>query len=238
MIICDFKSSKLYIGIISPMELLDNIHKIYLLDEDNYTFPSLAMMKDDLVAVGGDFHPQRLLNAYENGIFPWFIDEYNYIHWFSPAKRMVLYPENFKISKSLRRTLNNKGYEVKSNTNFEQVIRNCANIKRKHEDDTWISEEFIIAYTQLHQLGIAHSIETYLDGELVGGLYGVMIGNVFCGESMFAKQRDASKVAFYYLTNQAKENDIKVIDCQVHNDHLASLGAYEISREDYFKMLT
>ncbi len=220
------------------MELLDNVHKIYLLEENNFNFPTLEMMKDDLVAVGGDFHPQRLLNAYESGIFPWFIDEYNYIHWFSPAKRMVLYPQNFKVSKSLRRTLNNKGYEVKSNTNFEQVMKNCANIKRKHEDDTWISEEFIIAYTQLHKLGIAHSIETYFDGELVGGLYGVMIGDVFCGESMFAKQRDASKVAFYYLAEQSKQNGIKVIDCQVYNEHLASLGAYEISREEYIKMLT
>ena len=219
------------------MELLDNEYKIYLLDEDNFNFPSPSMMRDDQVAVGGDFHPQRLLNAYKNGIFPWFIDEYNYIHWFSPQKRMVLYPENFKVSKSFRRTLNNKGFEVKSNENFEQVIRECANVKRKHEDETWISEEFIIAYTQLHELGIAHSIETYLEGDLVGGLYGVMIGNVFCGESMFAKERDASKVAFYHLCNQAKENGIKVIDCQVHNNHLESLGAYEIPREEYFKIL-
>ena len=219
------------------MELLDNIRNIYLLDKENHNFPTQTMMKDDLVAVGGDFHPQRLLNAYENGIFPWFIDEYNYIHWFSPVKRMVLYPEKFKVSKSLRRTLNNKGYVVKTNDNFEEVIKNCANIKRKHEDDTWISEEFIIAYTQLHQLGVAHSIETYLHGKLVGGLYGLMIGDVFCGESMFANERDASKVAFYYLCEQAKENGIKVIDCQVYNEHLESLGAYEISREDYFKML-
>lgn len=219
------------------MKLLDPEHKIYLLDDDNFDFPTLDMMDDDLVAVGGDFHPQRLINAYENGIFPWFIDEYNYIHWFSPQKRMVLYPDEMKVSKSLKRVINNKGYVIKSNERFGDVIRSCANIKRKHEDDTWISQEFIYAYTQLFELGYAFSIECYLDDELVGGLYGLLIGDVFCGESMFAKERDASKVAFYYLCQQAKQNGIKLIDCQVYNDHLASLGAKEIPRAEYFKLL-
>jgi leucyl/phenylalanyl-tRNA--protein transferase len=219
------------------MELLDKEHLIYLLDEDNFNFPTLSMMKDDLVAIGGDFHPQRLVNAYENGLFPWFIDEYNYIHWYCPKERMILYPHEFKISKSLRSSINNKGYEVRSNTNFKEVIKNCANIKRKNEDDTWISEEFIQAYTNLYELGIASSIETYKDGELVGGLYGILVGDVFCGESMFAKQTDASKVAFYHLCKQASQNGIKLIDCQVHNDHLASLGAKEISREEYLCLL-
>ena len=219
------------------MKILDKKNKIYLLDEENFNFPTLDMMKDDLVAVGGDFHPQRLLNAYENGIFPWYIDEYNYIHWFSPNKRMVLKPEEMKVSKSLKKSILNKGFVIKSNENFEAVMRNCSNIKRKHEDSTWISEEFIQAYTNLHHLDIAFSIECYLDEELVGGLYGLLIGDVFCGESMFAKVTDASKVAFYHLCQQAKKNDIKLIDCQVYNDHLASLGAYEITREDYFKIL-
>ena len=219
------------------MKILDKKNKIYLLDEENFNFPTLDMMKDDLVAVGGDFHPQRLLNAYENGIFPWYIDEYNYIHWFSPNKRMVLKPEEMKVSKSLKKSILNKGFVIKSNENFEAVMRNCSNIKRKHEDSTWISEEFIQAYTDLHHLDIAFSIECYLDEELVGGLYGLLIGDVFCGESMFAKVTDASKVAFYHLCQQAKKNDIKLIDCQVYNDHLASLGAYEITREDYFKIL-
>jgi leucyl/phenylalanyl-tRNA--protein transferase len=214
------------------MKLLDNEHKIYLLNDD-----TLEMMDDDLVAVGGDFHPQRLINAYENGIFPWFIDEYNYIHWFSPQKRMVLYPDEMKVSKSLRRVIKNKGYVVKSNERFEEVIRSCANIKRKHEDETWISEEFIEAYTYLFELGIAFSIECYLDDELVGGLYGLLIGDIFCGESMFAKERDASKVAFYHLCQQAEQNGIKLIDCQVYNDHLATLGAKEIPRSEYFKLL-
>lgn len=219
------------------MKILDKKNKIYLLDEENFDFPSLDMMKDDLVAVGGDFHPQRLLNAYENGIFPWYIDDYNYIHWFSPQKRMVLYPENFKVSKSLRKSITNKGFIVKSNENFEEVIRSCAKIKRKHEDGTWISEEFIKAYTNLHKLDIAFSIECYLKDELVGGLYGVLIGDIFCGESMFSLVPDASKVAFYHLCQQAKQNGIKIIDCQVYNDHLASLGAFEITRNEYFNLL-
>lgn len=219
------------------MKLIDKKHKIYLLDEEKFDFPTLNMMNDDLVAIGGDFHPQRLLNAYENGIFPWFIDDLGYIHWFSPQKRMVLYPENFKVSKSLRKSITNKGFVVKSNENFEDVIRSCAKIKRKHEDSTWISEEFIKAYTNLHKLDIAFSIECYLKDELVGGLYGVLIDDIFCGESMFSLVPDASKVAFYHLCQQAKQNGIKIIDCQVYNDHLASLGAFEITRNKYFNLL-
>ena len=219
------------------MELLDKEYGIYLLDLNNYEFPTLSMMKDDLVAVGGDFHPQRLINAYSNGLFPWFIDEYNHIHWYSPNKRMILYPNEMKVSKSLKKSIKNKGFIIKTNENFEEVIKNCAQAKRKHEDDTWINDDFIQAYTNLYKLGYAYSIETYLDDELVGGLYGVLIDDVFCGESMFAKVSDASKVAFYHLCQQAKENDIRLIDCQVHNDHLASLGAYEIPREEYFKIL-
>ncbi|MFW3345645.1 leucyl/phenylalanyl-tRNA--protein transferase [Aliarcobacter butzleri] len=219
------------------MKLIDKKHKIYLLDEEKFDFPALNMMNDDLVAIGGDFHPQRLLNAYENGIFPWFIDDLGYIHWFSPQKRMVLYPENFKVSKSLKKSITNKGFIVKSNENFEEVIKSCAKIKRKHEDDTWISEEFIKAYTNLHELDIAFSIECYLEDELVGGLYGVLIGDIFCGESMFSLVPDASKVAFYHLCQQAKQNGIKIIDCQVYNDHLASLGAFEITRNEYFNLL-
>lgn len=137
------------------------------------------MMNDDLVAVGGDFHPQRLIKAYENGIFPWFIDEYNHIHWYSPNKRMVLYPDDFKVSKSLKRTLKNKGFIIKSNENFKEVIKNCSTIKRKHEDETWIDDNFIQAYTNLYKLGYAFSIEYYLDEKLVGGLYGLLINDVF-----------------------------------------------------------
>lgn len=219
------------------MELLDADEKIYLLEENNFNFPSLKMINNDLVAIGGDFHPQRLINAYKNGVFPWFIDENNYIHWYSPQKRMVLYPDDFRLTKSLKKSIKNKGFIIKSNENFEAVINNCANIKRKHEDETWISDEFKQAYTNLFKLGYASSIECYLEDELVGGLYGILIDDVFCGESMFAKENDASKVAFYHLCNQAKANGIKMIDCQVYNKHLASLGAKEISREEYFDIL-
>lgn len=218
-------------------KLLDEKNKIYLLDDENFNFPTLDMMGGDLVCLGGDFHPQRIVNAYENGLFPWFIDEYNYIHWYSPKQRMVLYPDEFKVSKSLKKVIKNKGFEVKSNENFEAVIKRCKEIKRKHEDDTWISDEFIWAYTNLFKLGVAQSIEVYLDGKLVGGLYGLLIGDIFCGESMFSDVRDASKVAFYHLSQQAKQNGINIIDCQVYNDHLASLGAKEIPREEYFKLL-
>ena len=219
------------------MNLIDKKYGVYLLDDENFDFPSLDMMKDDLVAVGGDFHPQRVLNAYENGIFPWYVDDYNYIHWFSPQKRMVLKPQDMRVTKSLKKSITNKGFVIKSNENFEAVIRACAEVKRKHEATTWISEDFINAYTILHELDIAFSIECYLDDELVGGLYGLLIGDIFCGESMFAKVTDASKVAFYHLCQQAEKNGIKLIDCQVYNDHLASLGAAEISRVEYFKLL-
>ena len=219
------------------MKLLDIKEKIWLLDDENFNFPTLEQMGGDLVAIGGDFHPQRLLNAYENGLFPWFIDDYNYINWYSPQKRMILYPNDLKVSKSLKKSIKNRGFEIKSNTNFENVIKNCQKVKRKHENDTWIDDNFIKAYTLMHNLEFANSIEVYLEGKLVGGLYGLIINDIFCGESMFSLVNDASKVAFFYLCNWAKENGIKIIDCQVYNKHLESLGAYEISREEYFKIL-
>ena len=219
------------------MKLLDIKEKIWLLDDENFNFPTLEQMGGDLVAIGGDFHPQRLLNAYENGLFPWFIDDYNYINWYSPQKRMILYPNDLKVSKSLKKSIKNRGFEIKSNTNFENVIKNCQKVKRKHENDTWIDDNFIKAYTLMHNLEFANSIEVYLEGELVGGLYGLIINDIFCGESMFSLVNDASKVAFFYLCIWAKENSIKIIDCQVYNKHLESLGAYEISREEYFKIL-
>ena len=218
------------------MKLLDNKNKIYLLDEESFDFPSLDMMKDNLVAVGGDFHPQRLLNAYENGIFPWYIDEYNYIHWFSPKKRMILKPDKMKVSKSLRKSIQNKGFIIKSNEKFEEVIKSCANIKRKHEDSTWISEEFIQAYTTLHKLEIAFSIECYFDDELVGGLYGLLINDVFCGESMFAKVSNASKAGFIQFVAKYHKK-YELIDCQVFTEHLASLGAVEISSDVFLEYL-
>ena len=219
------------------MKLLDIKEKIWLLDDENFNFPTLEQMGGDLVAIGGDFHPQRLLNAYENGLFPWFIDDYNYINWYSPQKRMILYPNDLKVSKSLKKSIKNRGFEIKSNTNFENVIKNCQKVKRKHENDTWIDDNFIKAYTLMHNLEFANSIEVYLDGKLVGGLYGLIINDIFCGESMFSLVNDASKVAFFHLCEWAKNSNIKLIDCQVYNKHLESLGAYEISREEYFRIL-
>ena len=219
------------------MELLDIKEKIWLLDEKSFDFPKLEDMENDLVAIGGDFHPQRLINAYENGLFPWFIDDYNYINWYSPKKRMVLYPDDFKVSKSLKKSILNRGFEVKSNTNFIEVMQNCKNTRRKHESDTWIDDNFIKAYTLMHNLEFANSIEVYLEGKLVGGLYGLIINDIFCGESMFSIVNDASKVAFFHLCEWAKNSNIKLIDCQVYNKHLESLGAYEISREEYFRIL-
>jgi leucyl/phenylalanyl-tRNA--protein transferase len=219
------------------MKLIDKNEKIYLLNDNSFSFPSLDMMKNDLIAIGGDFHPQRIINAYENGLFPWYIDDYNYIHWFSPKKRMVLFPDQFRLTKSLKKVIKNKGFVIKSNENFEEVIKNCASIKRKDENSTWISEEFIEAYIRLFKLNIAFSIEVYLNDKLVGGLYGLFINNIFCGESMFSLVSNSSKVAMYHLCKQAEENDIKVIDCQIYNKHLESLGAKEISRDEYFKLL-
>jgi leucyl/phenylalanyl-tRNA--protein transferase len=227
------------------MQLINTNPNIYLLDEGSIEFPSFDMFDDDLVAIDevdkNCFSPAKMLNAYHNSLFPWFIDtisDKEYVHWFSPKRRMVIYPHEFKLSKSLKRKIRNDTFEVHSNRDFRGVMTNCANIKRKHEDSTWISQRYIDGYTKLHELGIAHSVECYIGDELVGGLYGLIINNIFCGESMFSKVSDASKVAFYYLCEQAKDNDIKLIDCQVYNDHLASLGAKEIDREEYYSIIT
>jgi len=219
------------------MRILDDKEKIYLIEKDDIYFPTLDMMGGDLVAVGGDFYPPRIILAYKSGLFPWYIDEDKYIHWFSPKKRMVLKPDEFRLTKSLKRVIKNGNFIIKSNENFDKVIENCRSIKREGENGSWITEEFIYAYKQLFNMGVAFSIECYLDDELVGGLYGLKINNIFCGESMFSKVSNASKVAFYHLCNQAKQNEIELIDCQVYNNHLASLGAYEIDREKYFKYL-
>jgi leucyl/phenylalanyl-tRNA--protein transferase len=239
------------------MQLINTNPNIYLLDEGSHEFPTYDMFDDDLIAIDeiideNCFAPQKMLQAYHNSLFPWYIDKIpkdtgiEYVHWFSPQKRMVLYPQEFKMSKSLKRTINSDKFTICSNRDFKAVISNCSTIKRKHEDSTWISDRFIQGYTQLHELGIAHSVECYdCNDNLVGGLYGLVINikdenrdyNIFCGESMFSLVSDASKVAFYHLCTQAQENNIKLIDCQVHNNHLASLGAKEISREEYCKML-
>ena len=197
--------------------------------------PELAE-PDGLLAIGGDLKPERLLAAYVNGIFPWF-SEGNPILWWSPDPRTVLMLNEFKLSKSLLQSIKKNSYEIKFDTNFSEVIKQCAIVERKHEDGTWITKKMIKAYTELHKLGFAHSVETYFEGKLVGGLYGISLGKAFFGESMFHLKTDASKAAIYYLVEKLKTWNFNFIDAQVRTEHLISLGAKEILREIYLELL-
>lgn len=197
--------------------------------------PELAE-PDGLLAIGGDLKPERLLAAYVNGIFPWF-SEGNPILWWSPDPRTVLMLNEFKVSKSLLQSIKKNSYEIKFDTNFSEVIKQCAIVERKHEDGTWITKKMIKAYTELHKLGFAHSVETYFEGKLVGGLYGISLGKAFFGESMFHLKTDASKAAIYYLVEKLKTWNFNFIDAQVRTEHLISLGAKEILREIYLELL-
>lgn len=212
---------------------------VYRLPEDAIYFPDPNLAEEDgLLAVGGDLSVERLVNAYANGIFPWF-NQGEPILWWSPNPRWVLFPEKFKASKSLKQSLRNKGFTVKINANFDAVIENCAKTKRKGQDGTWITPEMIEAYKQLHKAGYAHSVETYnSDNELVGGFYGVKIAGVFSGESMFSKQSDASKIALYLLCLNANNYGIDLIDVQTHTPHLESLGAEAVEREFFLDFLS
>lgn len=188
-----------------------------------------------LLAVGGDLSPQRLLEAYSKGIFPWFnADEP--ILWWSPNPRMVLFPEEIKISRSLRKTLKKDHYQIRTDDSFTQVMHACAS-SRKGQTGTWIHPEMIAAYTALHDMGLAHCVETWMDGELVGGLYGVALGQVFFGESMFSRVSDASKIALVHLAKQLQRWEFGLIDCQVKTGHLTSLGAREIPRSEFSQQL-
>lgn len=184
-----------------------------------------------LLAAGGDLSPQRLIAAYRCGIFPWF-NEGDPILWWSPDPRMVLFPPELKISRSLRKTLKKANYTIRADSAFNQVVQACA-APRKERPGTWIHDEMIAAYTALHEMGLAHSIETWMEGELVGGLYGVAQGKMFFGESMFSRTTDASKVAFVHLVRHLERRGFKMIDCQMKTAHLASFGAREISREEF-----
>lgn len=200
----------------------------------NDPFPSVetaTIHPDGLLAAGGDLSPNRLLEAYRQGIFPWFNPD-DPILWWSPDPRLVLYPDNLKISRSLRKVLKKKDYEIRVDTCFETVMRNCA-APRKSGAGTWISEPMIEAYSSLHELGFAHSVETWMDEKLVGGLYGIAMGEVFFGESMFSQATDASKIAFVHLVLQLERWNFRMIDCQVKSAHLVSLGASEIPRSEF-----
>ena len=210
---------------------------VHQLNDDVTLFPNpLEAVDEGLLAVGGDLSEERLLNAYSRGIFPWYGQD-DPILWWSPNPRLIMYLDDFKLTKSLARVIRNSGYEVRIDTNFEAVMRGCMDSPRGEQEGTWISEEIIEAYVRLHEDGYAHSFETYLDGELIGGLYGVSIGRVFCGESMFANKSNASKVAYATLIEYLKNADYSFIDCQVPTNHLKSLGAVEVSREEFLKML-
>jgi len=199
-------------------------------------FPSVEQANEDgILAIGADLSVNRLITAYKNGIFPWY-NPGEPIIWYAPPKRMVLFPKELKISKSMRQVLKKEIFTVTYNQNFKEVIHHCKTISRKEQLGTWITDEMEQAYLKLHHLGIAKSIEVWQDEKLVGGLYGVDLGNVFCGESMFSLVSNASKVAFIELVNSCKNYD--VIDCQVYNNHLASLGAKEIPRADFMKLLS
>jgi leucyl/phenylalanyl-tRNA--protein transferase len=207
---------------------------VFRLPEDEIVFPDPALADDDgLLAIGGDLSAERLMLAYQNGIFPWFSDD-DPICWYAPHKRCVIYPERLKISKSMKQVIRNGSFKVTANQAFEKVIVNCAKTPRKDQPGTWITKEMQDAYINLHQLGWAHSIEVWQNESLVGGLYGIAIGKVFCGESMFSLVSNASKTALIFLCQQF---NFDLIDCQLPNDHLLSLGAEMIDLETYKEIL-
>lgn len=205
---------------------------------EKYIFPDPSTADEDgLVAIGGDLEPERLLSAYSKGIFPWFIDN-GFVFWYSPNPRAVLYPQEFRLSKSLSKSIKKQNFEFAINKNFRAVIKACATSNtRKHESGSWISEEFIDGYTKLNRIGFASSFECYRDGELVGGFYGVHIGRVFFGESMFFKYPDASKATLWFLCTNADKIGIDIIDCQQETPHLMSLGAKGIDRNEFLEII-
>jgi leucyl/phenylalanyl-tRNA--protein transferase len=206
-------------------------------DDFYFPHPSLAN-SEGLVAIGGDLNAKRVLEAYKQGIFPWY-EENQPILWWSPDPRMVLFLDKFKVSKSLRKTINSDIFKVTFNTHFLEVITQCASVKRNGQKGTWITDSMIATYHKLHQMGYAKSIEVWQHEKLVGGLYGIALENnkIFCGESMFSLVSDASKVALYFLVEKLKQENYFFIDCQVYTNHLASLGAAEIPRIKFLSYL-
>ncbi len=199
-------------------------------------FPDVGLALSEpngLIAIGGELSSKRLIDAYQRGIFPWYSDN-EPVLWYCPDPRMVITPEALHISKSLSKILRSKQFEIKTNNNFDSVIYHCKSIKRKAQNSTWIDEDMVRAYTQLHTQGVVKSVEVYQDSKLVGGLYGVSMGKVFFGESMFSLVSNASKVAFVHLV---KNMGYALIDCQVESAHLKSLGAFNIGRDAFIKKI-
>jgi leucyl/phenylalanyl-tRNA--protein transferase len=209
---------------------------LWMLDEEIWFPPASQSLPDGLLAIGGDLRPERLLLGYRSGIFPWY-NEDDPILWWSPDPRFVLYPEKLKVSHSMRQILKAGKFEYRFDTAFEAVIRGCATTPRPGGGGTWINEDMVAAYMQLHAQGYAHSAEAWLDGELAGGLYGVRLGGVFFGESMFSRVSNASKVAFTHLVRTLQADGLRLIDCQMHTAHLESLGAEGIAREEFLAAL-
>jgi len=201
-----------------------------------HVFPHPALASDDgLLAVGGDLNPHRVLLAYRSGIFPWYSD-YEPILWWSPNPRFVLFPNDLKIAKSMRPILRKTNYSVTINQQFEAVISHCKTVDRRNQGGTWITEEMKATYLSLHHLGYAHSVEVWDEaGTLTGGLYGIALGKLFCGESMFAKTSNASKIAFIHFVQFLKQHQFELIDCQNETDHLARFGAKHIDRLEFLK---
>jgi leucyl/phenylalanyl-tRNA--protein transferase len=203
-----------------------------------HIFPSASTANNDgVVAIGGDLNPKRILQAYKQGIFPWFESD-DYLVWWSPDPRMVLFPEKLKISKSTKKILKNDCFKVTFNQSFDEVVDCCAKVKRFGQNGTWITDGLKKAYNLLHKEGHAFSVEVWKNFELVGGLYGIDLGDIFCGESMFSKENNASKIGFIHLIKELNKNGYKLIDCQVPSAHLKSLGAEEISRKEFLNYLT
>jgi leucyl/phenylalanyl-tRNA---protein transferase len=207
---------------------------IFRLNEDMVFPPAELAEPDGLLAVGGDLSVTRLLLAYQSGIFPWYSDD-TPILWYAPHERFVLYPNELRVSKSMQKILKQNVFQVTTNKAFADVINACSQVTRAGQDGTWITDDMKQAYIKLHKEGIAHSVEVWQDNELVGGAYGVAVGTVFCGESMFTKVSNASKVALIAL---CKSEKYQLIDCQVYTEHLESMGARMISREEYMAILT
>ena len=207
---------------------------IFQLNDNDILFPDPALAElDGLLAIGGDLRPDRILAAYKNGIFPWFSDN-DPVCWYSPHERCVIFPSKIHVSKSMLKSMRAKGFDVTTNTAFAAVIAACKNTVRKDQDGTWITDEMEEAYIKLHTLGIAKSIEVWQNNQLVGGMYGLEINNVFCGESMFSKVSNASKAALIWLCTQ---NNYTLIDCQMKTDHLISMGAEMISQKMFMNIL-
>jgi len=205
------------------------------LDKYSLTFPDPHDANEEgIVAWGGDLNPSRLIRAYQNGIFPWYSPQ-DPILWWSTDPRLIMELDDFKLRRSLKKKL--KKFDYKFDTNFEEVMKKCASTKRKEQNGTWINEDLLESFNVLHGMGIAHSVESYQDGKLVGGLYGLAIGKVFCGESMFTHVSDASKAAYTILVKHLQTWGYDFIDCQVPTDHLKSLGAKDVSRDYYLQRL-